>query len=297
MSQNTLAGVNLARVAQRTLNAVTARLVPLKEVFFADFSDDVATGPTVTTRIPSVPVVKALLTAANRTADTQTTTAVTVTIGAPRGVDIGFDDAEVINSDIKLQQMFIEPGVNVIIQDIMAQIFAVVTVSTFPNEHVIAAASFDADNVSLLAEEMSTLQLGDPRNAIVKPTYYGPLSRDTAIQSTYSIGTSEVIIKNLIRQIHGINMFQFTGTIPSNSEHLEGFACNPEAIAAAARMPVVPENWYGQVESVVEPVTGLPIQFRLFYDGALQRLQMLTQSGVAAGHSIRLVRIVSSANS
>lgn len=292
MAANTIAGVNLARIAQRSLDSLVTQLVPLKDIFITDFSDEVATGPSITTRYPSNPTVKTLRTAAQRVSDNSTLTAVTVNIGDPRGVDIGFDDVEMINSEIKLHQLFIVPAVTAIIEDIMATVFALVTAANFSQSKLVTAANFDADAVSALAEQMSTAKIPTANRAmILKPTYYGNLSRDNAVQAAYAYGDSTVIRTGRVGSVHGLSPYEFNGTIPANGESLEGFASAPSAICLAARAPITPDAWYGEVENTVEPITGLPVQFRYFYDGVEHRLQMLTQHGAATGNPANLVRI------
>lgn len=291
---NTLNGVNLARIAQKSLDALVTELVPLKNLFLTDFSDEVAKGPSITTRYPTQPTVKTLRSSTDRQPDDQTLTAVTVNIGDPRGVDIGFDDVEIINSEIRLDQLFIRPGVVAIVEDIMASIFALVTAANYANSATVAAVDFDADAVSNLAQTMSTLKIPmAPRAAILSPAYYGNLSRDNSIQLAYALGSDQVIRTGRIPSIHGIQPFEYNGVIPNNGESLTGFACGPQGICLAARAPLTPDQWYGQVENTVEPVTGLPVQFRYFYDGAKHRLQMLTQSGAAKGNPGALLRIKS----
>jgi len=294
MSTNTIGGVNLARIAQRSLDSLVTELVPLKGIFVTDFSDEVAKGPSVTTRYPTNPTVKQLLTAANRVSDNSTINSVQVNIGNPRGVDIGFNDVEVINSEIQLEQLFIRPGVTAIIEDIMATIFALVTSGNFAQNQIAASAAYDADMVSTISQAMSVAKIPkNPRSAIVAPAYYGNLQRDGSIQQSYAYGGAEAIRNNMATRVHGIDQYEYNGTIPTNGENLTGFACGPAAICLAARRPVDPQDWYGQVENTIEPVTGLPVQFRHFYDGAEHRLQMLTQHGAAVGVAANLIRIKS----
>jgi hypothetical protein len=294
MAANSLAGVNLARVAQKSLDALVTQLVPIKNVFLTDFSDEVAKGPTITTRYPTQPVVKELLTSAQRVSDGQTLTPVTVTIGNPRGVDIGFDDVEMINSEINLQQLFIQPAVVAIVEDIMATVFGLVTAENYAAKVTVAAADWDADQMSLLAQAMTVAKIPtSPRSAMLKPSYHGSLSRDNAVQLAYALGSDVVIRTGKVPSVHGITPYEYNGTLPANGQSLEGFACGPTAICLAARAPITPNQWYGAVENTVEPVTGLPVQFRYFYDGAQHRLQMLTQCGAAKGNPSALIRITS----
>jgi hypothetical protein len=289
---NNLQGVNLARIAQKSLDSLVTQLVPLADMFVTDFSSEVAKGPSITTRYPLNPTVKTLRSSAQRAPDDQATTPVTVTIGDPRGVDIGFDDVEMINSEINLFKLFIRPAVVAIIEDIVTGIFQLCTAANYPQVVTLLPDDYDADQVSLIAQAMSAAKIPtSPRNALVAPTYYGPLGRDNSVQLAYALGSDAVIRTGKIPTIHGIGQWEYNGNIPDNGERLRGIVSGAQGVCLAARAPITPDQWYGQVENTVESVTGLPVQFRYFYDGAKHRLQMLTQSGSAVGNPGFLFRI------
>jgi hypothetical protein len=63
----------------------------------------------------------------------------------------------------------------------------------------------------------------------------------------------------------------------------------------AARGVVQPpaDTWYGNVVDIVDPVSGLPIQIREWYDGTELRYEWATLYGTALGVTGNLVRILS----
>ena len=75
-----------------------------------------------------------------------------------------------------------------------------------------------------------------------------------------------------------------------------GVAANPESIIIAARLPAVPQGWYGNVATATDEKSGLSIQVREWYDGVLgqQLLSMSILYGVQIGSTNTLARIIAS---
>lgn len=292
MAANTIGGVNLAQIAQRSLDALVTEAIPLSAVT-TDFSEEIKNeGDSVTTRVPTQPVTKSA--SAARSSDNSTLTAKTITLNQFRMFDIGFNDLEITKSHVKLRDLFIQPGVVALIEDCMAQIFALVTNANFAQNVVLGSAAYDADACANLAQLLTTAKVPKfARAAVVKPTYYQTLVSDNAIQQVFSSGSDGAIRDNRTGRVHKIDQYEYNGTIPDNGENLAGFVAGPQAIIMAARQPATPEQWYGLVENVVEPVSGLPIQFRYHYDGTEHRLQAFILYGVAVGVAGNLYRIKS----
>ncbi|MDB6026295.1 MAG: hypothetical protein JWM68_2518 [Verrucomicrobiales bacterium] len=292
MATNTLGGVNLAKIAQKSLDAITTQLIGLQALTL-DFSDEIKSeGDSVTTRVATSPTVKSAST--TRSSDNSTLTAKTVTLNKFQMFDIGFKDLEIAKSSVKLENLFIKPGVVALVEDMYATMFALCLNANFPLNKIYTSSQYDADAAVDLATYMSTNKIpSGPRTVIVPPSYYGNLAKDNAVQAAYAFGNNDAIINRQVKRVAGLDHMEFNGTIPGNSENLVGFAAGPQAILMAARFPAMPEQWYGLVENVVEPVTGLPIQFRYFYDGNEQRLQAIILYGMAVGQATNGVRILS----
>ena len=290
MATNTIAGVNLAQIAQQSLDALVTELLPLRAIS-TDFSQDIKSeGESVTTRFPTQPSAKNMNAA--RSSDNSTLTAKTITLNKMYGFDIGFSDIEVAKSSLKLQDLFIKPGMVAIVEQVMADIFALVTSGNYTQSTVITAANFDADKVADTAQLLSTAKVPrSPRSILIPPTFLATLVKDNAIQQSYAYGDSVAVRENRVGRVHGFDIYDYNGTIPTNSENLAGFATGPQGIIMAARQPATPTDWYGQVVNVVEPMSGLPIQFRYFYDGTEQRLQAIVLYGVQVGNPGNLYRI------
>lgn len=288
---NTVAGVNPARIAKLTLEAVQTELLNLN-MFHTDLSADIAnSGESVTTRFVSNPSVVDF--DAERSAANSSMTARTVTLNNYVGVDLGFTDFEVAKSDIDLLEMYIRPSVVAIFENVIAAGLALVTNANFTTNTVITAANFTADNVAGLQESMTTAKVPTrDRTLLIKPTYAKTLKTDTAVQASYAYGNNQAIRTGVLPEVYGFGINEWNGTIPTNSENLAGIALHKSAILMAARQPSIPSNWYGQVQSITDPTSGLTLQYRDFYDGNVQRRQLCLMYGVQKG-TTNLHRILS----
>ena len=292
---NTLGGINLAQIANESLDPLLAAMAPLS-AFSTDFSADVADkGESVATRVASA--VTAASATSGYTATDVTSTAKTITLNNHIHFTSAFTDLEVAKGGFDLlKRVFVVPAVNAVANKMMDDTLALVTSTNYTNGTAVEAASFGADNVADLAKELSEENVPlNGRSLVVGPAYYGNLAKDNAIQAAYAFGGAEAIRENRVARVHGFDLHSYND-IPDNSENLTGFACSQEGILIAARQPAMPVDWYGQVESVTEPGSGLTLQWRSYYDGSAGK-QMLTCTviyGVAVGVANHLWRITSS---
>jgi hypothetical protein len=291
---NTLAGTNLAAVAQRTLDTLLRRF-PMASSFSTDFSADVASvGESVTTRVASQPTVQNF--DSTTAAADVTTTARTIALSNYSGVRIGFSDMEWSKSSINLFDIFVNPVANTVIKAIMDDVLARVTLANFGAAGLVStAANFDADDVVDLATVLNNLDVPyDPRSLVLAPSYYGALAKDNAIQAAYAYGDSGPIRENRFARVHGFDVIPYSG-IPGNAQNLVGFAGGPQALLIAARVPALPGNFPGEIESATDPESGLTIQVRKWYSADDRKHYM--ESGVIHGSQIgvtgNLTRITS----
>ena len=292
---NTLGGVNLAVIAQKTLKTLMVEMLPVR-AFTTLFSDQVANvGESVTTRVATQPSIQDFT--SSPSAATVTTTAKTVTLSNYKGVRIGFTDMEVSKSSIDLVNVFVNPIANTICNSVMDSVFALVDNATFGAAGTTSTSgNFDADDVADAAQVLSTANVPKiGRFMILGPTYFAALAKDAAIQAAYAYGGSEAIRENRIPRVHGFDIYEYND-IPSNSENLTGCYGSSECILIAARTPAVPANFPGEVESATDPDTGLTVQVRRWYSADDRQLYYESGIiyGVAAGVTANLKRIVSS---
>lgn len=291
---NTIAGVNPTRIAQLTLESLKATLIPFS-AFTTNFSDEVASsGDAVVTRYVTNPAVTDFN--ANKNVGNNTLTARTTTIYHYAGVSLGFTDKENSLSDIALAQQFINPAINSLCQNVFTNAAGLILNASFSNV-VYTSAQFSAANVAAIAQTMTTANVSlDNRHLIIKPTYAQTLKTDSGVMASYAYGNNLAVTTGRVPRVFGFEVHETGMSIPTNSENLQGWACTPQALLIAARVPAQPRNWAGQVLNVTEPVSGLTVQYRDWYDGTTQRTEVCLMYGCQIGVTGNLLAI-RSANS
>lgn len=295
---NTLGNVNLAQLAQKSLDALVPTLVPL-QIVTTDLSDEVASsGATVGTRLPTQPTIVANLETlgyAGSVAD-QTATAKTVTLGALSGLVIGFTDTEWSKSSINLFDIFIQPGVNTVAKGMQDTLWALFTNSNYSAKITCSAAAFNYSKVADLAEDCTDANMpAEGRALVLAPSYFTALSKDDGVKAAYAFGSNDVIRYRKIPSLAGfMPVIEYSG-LPSNSENLKGIALNKQAAVIASRVPAVPANFPGEVQNVTDPDSGFTMQLRKWYsaDEGKYFLSMAALWGGAVGNGDAAIRIVS----
>ena len=290
---NTLGGVNLAQIAQQTLETLSAEM-PIVSAFTTDFSSDVAdVGESVSTRVATA--VSAGDATSGYSATDVTSTAKTITLNKHKHFTAAFTDLEIAKGGMDmLERTFVRPAVHAVVNAMMDDLLALALTATYSNEVTVVAGSFGADDVADLAGDLTTVNVPkSDRALVIKPAYYANLAQDNAIQASYAYGGPGSIRDNAVPKVHGFNVYEYSD-IPANSENLEGFACGPESLIIAGRQPALPEDWAGAVESVQEPGTGVTLQLRNWYEGkdGAQYITATMIYGVATGTD-SMKRIVS----
>jgi hypothetical protein len=266
MATNTIAGANLAAIAEMSLPTLLEAFAPLAALT-TDFSSDIArSGESVTTRFASKPTAQDL--SSNYNASNSTTVAVTATLNQYYGYVWEFSDVERSKSMISLNDLFIQPAAAVTGARMFQDVWNLVNDTNFPaaaaTELTVTAANFDRDDVADLAAQLTTN--GVPlsrRSLILNPTYYAALAKD--LNSVDSSGQSRTIGENVIPRLHGFDVYQ-SPLCDGNAVNVTGLACHSSALIVAARGVDVPTTPGLEVENIVIPDLGLPVQFRRWYD-------------------------------
>jgi len=296
-STNSLLGINLAQIAEESLLALEPRMF-LLSAFMTDFSNDVkAAGESVATRVPNT--MTAIDVSNGYTATNVGSVAKTVTLNKEYGFPMAFRDSEVSKAgDINwLRSVFITPAVNSVLRQMVSDALALVTVATFSQNTVIAAANFSYSNVVGIDVLLEAANAGTERSLLISPTYAGTLRKDTYVAAYIGngAGNEQLVRYGNLGPIAGFNTFTYTAIPTTNN--LAGIACAKQAILMAARQPAVDPTMEGEVVNVQEPTTGLPLQFRKFYVHKEKRTYITCEAfyGVAAGVTGNLYRILSAA--
>ena len=292
---NVIGGVNLAQIAQQTLETLSAEM-PIVSAFTTDFGSDVAdVGESVSTRVATA--VSAGDATSGYGATDVTSTAKTITLNKHKHFTAKFTDLEIAKGGMDmLERTFVRPAVHAVVNAMMDDLLALVTNATFAEEKVVAGSAFGADDVADLAGDLTALNVPkSDRALVILPSYYASLASDNAIPAAYAYGGGGAIRDNAVPKVHGFNVYEYSD-IPENqyshnpgsgaaNHNLQGFACGPEALLIAGRQPAMPENWAGAVEAVQEPGTGVTLQLRNWYEGkdGAQYITATMIYGVATG--------------
>jgi len=288
---NTIAGVNPTRIAQLTLTALKAQLLPFS-AFTQNFSDEIAvSGDAIVTRYVTLPTVTDFN--SSKAVGNNTLTAKTINIFHYAGVSIGFTDKENSLSDVSLYEMFIAPSINMLLQNVWTNVTTLIKNATFATNVIYATGtSFNANAVAVMCQNLTSanVSLGN-RSLILPPTYAQGLKTDPSVQAAYAYGAGNSIRSGVIPAVHGFQVYETGMSIPTNSENLVGFGCAPQALLLATRTPQIPRNWAGAVQNVQDPDTGLTVQIRDWYDGTTQRTEFCLMYGAQTGIGGNLVAI------
>lgn len=267
---NTIAGANLAAIAEMSLQPLQSALLPLR-AFTTDFSSDIAQrGASVTTRYATNPTAQDLSSGYSRT-DT-TLTAITTTLDTYYGFVWGFDDLERSKSSINLNDTFIQPAAYAIAKKVFGDLWNLVNDTNYPavtaTELTVTAANFDRDDVADIAQQLTTNGVSKTgRSLILAPGHYAALAKD--LNAVDSAGQSITIGENVIPRLHGFDVYE-SPECDGNGVNVAGLATGRQGMLMAARSVDIATEATRIVDfqNVVLPDLGLPVQFRKWYDPA-----------------------------
>ena len=294
---NTLNGINLAAIADAAIDYLGSEHFPVN-VFSTNFSNDVATrGESVTTRVVSSLTAQDVSSGYSGAAQDVTSTAITTTLSNFKGHVANFTDLEITKAgDGKwLMDHFYEPTKEATMKALLDDLLALITDANFTNKTTVSAALFDADIVADIAGALTSRKVMQrDRALLLDPTYYTSLSKDASIHDLSAYGNTDAIKDGRLTRVRGFAVHQYE-SIPGNSENLEGFAVGKSGLVVAVRPVFRPEVGHVAVENRVEPNTGLPFQFRMWYDPNAGKTYMSAGFlyGVSVGDAPALQRIVS----
>lgn len=290
---NSLQGLNLSTVASLTLDHLGFSF-PFFAHFARNFSDGVRQrGEGVTTRIPAA--LNAMDLSGGYSPGDIETTEVSIDLTHMKGFSIGLTDLEVskaASADF-IFNIFTRPAIEATAKAFADTLFGLISPSNFPTSISKSAADFDTDEVAQAQELLSTAKAPKSmRSMILDVDYTAAIMKDSLIYAD-NYNTRDPLLNGEVSDVFGMGIVEYQGIPTANN--LRGFACHPSAIVMAARH--VAEPAFGanvEVLSVVEPLTGLPLQFRRSYDATagLTYLSVSCLWGVAVGNSSCGIRIV-----
>lgn len=267
---NTIAGVNLAQIAQDSLPALQTCFAPLAGIH-TDFSEDVQNaGESVTTRYPTKPTAADMSGGYKSGAADVAMTAATITLGTHYGFTYGFTDVERGKSAINLNDLFIQPALQALGDKVFGDLWNLVTAANFTSSGVITAANFDRDDLAdigaILTNTLKAPKMG--RFALMNPTYYASLVK--TLNSAEFPGITAEKQEAAVPRVSKFDVYE-TDIADANAENLAAFLGHKTALLMAGR--TVGDDTDGlaaaagvEIEVVEVPGLGLPVQFRRWYD-------------------------------
>lgn len=264
---NTIAGANLAEIAQESLAGLSSLFAPLSALT-TDFSADVRdAGESVTTRYPTKPTAADMSAGYKTAAADVAMTAATISLNTHYGFTYGFTDVERSKSSINLNALFIEPALQALGDKVFGDIWNLVTAANFATSSVITAANFDRDNLADLNATLTSTKKApqEGRSIFMNPTYYASLVK--TLNSAEMPGIIAEKTEAMVPRVAKFDAYE-TDLADANGENLAAFAFQRNSLLMAGR--TVDSEMAAQagieVETVVIPGLGLPVQFRRFYD-------------------------------
>lgn len=290
---NSITGINDLIIANSALEAFTAEVLPVANVFASDFSDAAAKRGDII-HVPRTIAADAATTKVTHTAYTiqdADSDYVSMTLDEPVYVSWGLDDVELSKSSVLSLELFGRQKGFQLAKKILQDILGEVTNANFSTAAFVGAAStFDSDDV---ADIKNTCDLANMpatmRSLVLAPAYYNSLLKDGAIKASDAFGGSEAIRGGTVPMLDGFRLYM-SNLIPANGENLVGFACHPSAMTVAARY-LQPQdgNTYSRIERLTDPGTGITIGLRQWYSnesGVNNRVLECIyawETGIAAG--------------
>ena len=280
-----------------TRNYLGSQFFPVN-MFTSNFSKDIAQkGESVTTRIVSGFTSQDVSGGYSTNAQNSTTTAVTTTLSNFKGVPIEIKDAEVTKAGSRdwLMKNFYKPLAEATVKSLVDDLLALVTNANFSNKTTQAVGGFDADILADIGEALTTRKVPYERRAmLLSPTYHAALAKDAALHDISSSHDPAVIIDNRVKRARGFDVYEYEA-IPGNSENLVGIGCGRSALVIAVRPVYNPQVPHVDIQNVIEPNSGLPFQFRLWYSPDTGRWYLSGGFlyGVSVGQAAAMQRIVS----
>ena len=288
---NTIAGVNLAAIAQESLPALQNLFAPLNSIA-VDFSSDIsAAGASVTTRYPVKPTAVDL--SSGYSPQGVETVAKTITLSNFFGFPYGFNDLERSKSAIDLNQLFVEPALQATGAKMFGDLWNLITSGNF-NSVGINPGNFNRDDLADLRATLNAAgapQMG--RAVVLNPTYFASLVK--SLNTAEFPGFIREKTEGYIPRVAGFDIYE-SDLADANGQGLGGFVFHKSALLMAARRVDASgaQQMGTEVADVIVPGLNLPVQFRRFYNNISAELiySFGVLYGVQAGRTEMGIRIV-----
>lgn len=265
---NTIAGANLAAIAEESLPSLMDAFAPLSALT-TDFSSDISDrGESVTSRYPTNPTAVDL--SSGYSATDVTLTGITITLNTFYGFVWQFTDAERSKSSVRLNDLFIEPAAEAIRDKVFGDIWDLVVDANIPaatnTEITSTYANLDRDDIADAAQKLTTSGVPKTgRSLWLDPQGYAAIAKD--LNAADSAGQTVTIGEHRVPRLHGFDVYECSA-IDGNSQNVYGWAGHRSNLLMAARSvdSEMAQAAGVEVSNVVVPGIELPVQFRKWYD-------------------------------
>jgi hypothetical protein len=221
-----------------------------------------------------------------------------VTVNKRKYRMMDFSSKDVARQPFLDRQQVIALEAEKLADDVLADIFSIVTATNYPGTTLAAAAAsaFDLDDalaLRRLCNEANWPSAG--RGLVLDSTFAEYLLRDSRVQNSQTSGSTDAATEGRLNRIAGFQPYEVP-LIPANgAEKIAGFAAVPSAIlfASAPIPPAEPLDRIVEYRTYTDPGTGLTLEYRRFGDATKDVANELVEFnyGYAVGEAVALKRI------
>jgi hypothetical protein len=278
-----------------------AELYPWLKSVTTDFSAESADyGQTIITRTLTVPAATDYNTTTGYADSDANSANVSVNISAHKAVQISFNANEMAGTKRRLIEEHAQSMQYAIGKTLADAVGALILNATFTGNTATASANMSRNNVVDMVVALNGRKAPQlNRSVVLNATYYGQLMKDASLVSLALTQAWGAATSGKVPEVAGAQIYQWVD-LPNNSENLTGFACTPDALVVATRLPNdyamqdgVPQTAVQEV--VTNPHTGMSVQLTRFVDHKLGKsyARAAWMLGAAAGQTASLQRLKS----
>ena len=299
---NTFATLNTALLAQRSLQELVL-LFPLLTRISTNFSSEALFNQSVNVRLAKEVAAQSYSTSNGYVSQDSDEDEVSVTMDQHIHVTRSLNVQEAHSTDRELLTNYARLDAASIAKHMFANLLGKVVAADIPDTPQKTTAAVGAFGRDTFVDVGVAMELRDVssagRLAMLNPTYFGQLKKDTTIISTETTPGNTTVRTGRVLPVDEFDVMKFN-TLTDNSENLEGFAGAMDSFAAATRLPDLEKlaglgfnNYRSTV--VTEESSGISILVVEYVDpqkGTFERSYRLMY-GTALGNKATIQRIAS----
>lgn len=264
----------LLRTAMR---AFKNRILPI--MAFARKFESIPLEGTDKIRVPYFPLASGATTNFNPangydTVNSQTLQTKEVTVNKRKYRAIQFTSVEWNRQPFLSLEEFVQLEAEKLADDILTDVFTVVTAANYPGTTIgaLAASAFDVDELLTLRRMCGQDNWPNaPRSVVLDSSFAEYLLRDSRVHLE-NYGSAEAVREGRVPRVAGFDIYEVPNLPANGAEKLAGMAVIPSALAVAFS-PIRPHPVLTQTvlqyQVVTDPDTGLSLEYRRFADAKM----------------------------